>query len=499
MQLESRRLSQALRLAPFIAAATLPWVSVTIGSSIDWRLYGASATLLVLAIALRAGLLRRGRSGGVFPSLLFLAAVAVLRGSAGGISSGVAVVSLIPVLYVALYGEARYQLYVVVAGVTVFYLTPIVLIGPPQYPHSQYRATLLTLAVSAIIGFATRRLVEEVRHQAEEARDRERMLEQVNEVVRSLFGSSQTRMEVCEAARTIGEASVAILFEPVPSSDRMRTTAIAGLDADPIEISISRRSAVSEALASGEPRLITEDVAAHVGSRALWEAAGQPVSVLYEPLLRDSDPIGVLVVGWPKGVRADGPRATVVALLAHEAAAVIDRADTLSELTDMASTDPLTGLPNRRAWDAHIDQTLSAGRRFTVAMLDLDHFKEFNDTYGHPAGDRLLKETAAIWREQLRGGDLLARLGGEEFGLLLPNCDTGRAFEVIERLRGLVYGDRTCSVGFAAWQPGESADAVTARADAALYEAKELGRDQVCMSPAQHSPAIRGMWVSRDS
>jgi diguanylate cyclase (GGDEF)-like protein len=161
---------------------------------------------------------------------------------------------------------------------------------------------------------------------------------------------------------------------------------------------------------------------------------------------------------------------------------VIDRADALSELTDMASTDPLTHLPNRRAWDARVAGALAAGQRFTIAMLDFDHFKEFNDTYGHPAGDRLLRDTTAAWREQGRSGDLLARLGGEEFGLLLINCDTRRATEVIERLRGVVHGDQTCSAGFASWRPGESGDEVLARADTALYEAKESGRDRVCMS-----------------
>jgi diguanylate cyclase (GGDEF)-like protein len=190
----------------------------------------------------------------------------------------------------------------------------------------------------------------------------------------------------------------------------------------------------------------------------------------------------VLVVGWPGSVRADGSRVRVVELLAHEATAVLARADTLSELSDQASTDPLTGLPNRRAWDARLAEALDQPTSFTVAMLDFDLFKDYNDTYGHPAGDRLLKETAAMWREHLRGGDLLARLGGEEFGLLLFNCDPASAVDVLERLRAAVYHDRTCSVGYAVRQPGESAEQVTARAEAALYEAKESGRDRVCMS-----------------
>lgn len=482
---EESRTPVSLRLAPFAAAAVLAWVAVLVGSKIDWTLY-AVATALLLALGALAALRPGGRGvarlHGTLASLLFLAAVALLRDSAGGSNSGVAIVSVIPVFYTALYGGARRQLYIVLAGMAVFYLAPILLVGPPAYPHSQYRAALLTVAVSAIIGLATRQLVADARHQTGEARGRERMLAQVNDAVRSLFGSSQARRDVCEAARGIGEASIAILFEPVPGTSRMRTTAIAGVDASAVEISMLQPPAVAEAFASGHPQLIDRDVESHVGSQLLWEAAGRPATVLYEPLLRGSEPVGVLVVGWPAGVAASGTRAAVVALLAHEAAAVIDRADVLDELTDMASSDPLTGLPNRRAWDARVNQVLSGGQRFTVAMLDFDHFKEYNDSNGHPAGDRLLKETTAAWRSQLRGGDLLARLGGEEFGLMLLDCDTARAVDVIERLRKHVRDNRTCSAGFAEHRPGESAEAVLARADAALYEAKSSGRDRLCMS-----------------
>jgi diguanylate cyclase (GGDEF)-like protein len=486
MDLDARKqVPLALSLAPFAAAAALTWVAVTVGTTIDWKLYAISTGLLLFAGtlgAMRDRMSWTARYGGTLSSLLFLAAVALLRNAAGGINSGVAVVSLIPVFYTALYSESRSQLYVVLAGMVVFYLAPIIIIGPPNYPHTQYRAALLTISVSAIIGLATKHLVADVRHQAGEALSRERMLAQVNEVVRGLYHSSQARTDVCEAAMTIGQATMAILFEPIAGASAMRSTAMAGVEADPIEISLLERSAVSETFVSGEPNLYCEDVESHVSSVGLWTAAGRPSSVLYEPLLRGSETVGVLIVGWHGPVRVDGARATVVALLAHEAAAVIDRADTLSQLADMASTDPLTGLPNRRAWDARLNHALNTGQHFTIAMLDFDHFKEFNDTYGHPAGDRLLKETAALWREQLRTGDLLARLGGEEFGLLLPDCDPARAMEVIERLRKLIYGDRTCSAGFAARRPGESADAVIARADAALYEAKSSGRDRVCMS-----------------
>jgi diguanylate cyclase (GGDEF)-like protein len=126
-----------------------------------------------------------------------------------------------------------------------------------------------------------------------------------------------------------------------------------------------------------------------------------------------------------------------------------------------------------------LQRALSSDGQVAIAMLDFDHFKQFNDTHGHPAGDRLLKETAAAWRDQVRGGDLLARLGGEEFGLLLRTRDATTALDVTERLRCLVSGGWTCSAGIAVAQPGEDAEAVVARADRALYEAKARGRDRI--------------------
>ncbi len=159
-----------------------------------------------------------------------------------------------------------------------------------------------------------------------------------------------------------------------------------------------------------------------------------------------------------------------------------ESADLVLELTDMASTDALTGLPNRRAWDTSLDEALFDGERFVLAMLDIDNFKEFNDTRGHPAGDRLLKETAAAWREEIRAGDFLARIGGEEFALLLPNCTaTADAVAVVERLRRRVPYRQTCSAGVVVRAPDESAEGLMTRVDAALYAAKDAGRDCVSL------------------
>jgi diguanylate cyclase (GGDEF)-like protein len=153
----------------------------------------------------------------------------------------------------------------------------------------------------------------------------------------------------------------------------------------------------------------------------------------------------------------------------------------VSRLEGLARTDPLTGIPNRRVWDEELPRELDRARRMgtalCVAMIDLDHFKAYNDQFGHQAGDRVLKEAASVWRTQVRPTDLLARYGGEEFVLLLPTCALGDAIQIIERLRAatpLV----TCSIGVASWDFRESPQALVERADQALYAAKAEGRNR---------------------
>jgi diguanylate cyclase (GGDEF)-like protein len=123
-----------------------------------------------------------------------------------------------------------------------------------------------------------------------------------------------------------------------------------------------------------------------------------------------------------------------------------------------------------------------------VALLDLDHFKAYNDRHGHQAGDRLLKAAAAAWQGKLRKTDLLARYGGEEFAVLLPDCGLDSAMEIAERLRTAQPED-TCSIGVAGWDGREAATRLVARADQALYAAKEGGRNRSRAAPAADAAA----------
>jgi diguanylate cyclase (GGDEF)-like protein len=168
---------------------------------------------------------------------------------------------------------------------------------------------------------------------------------------------------------------------------------------------------------------------------------------------------------------------------------VLQRERLQLQLGMMARTDALTGLPNRRAWDETLDRELAMANRTSapvcVALLDLDHFKEFNDLNGHPAGDTHLKEAAAVWSDRLRSADLIARYGGEEFAVLLTATDALQAQDAIETLRACVPSRETVSAGIAEWNGVESGAELLVRADRALYQAKRNGRNRTI---AIHAP-----------
>jgi diguanylate cyclase (GGDEF)-like protein len=239
------------------------------------------------------------------------------------------------------------------------------------------------------------------------------------------------------------------------------------------------------AFTSGERFFVPDAAATPAVSRRMREATGA-VSVLFEPVRRGDEVAAVLVVAWRRPVGALSERVTLgVSLLANEVGTVLERSDLLAQVEALSRTDALTGLPNRREWEPRLAQEIARARRdgtdLTVALLDFDHFKRFNDTHGHQAGDRLLKAAAAAWRARLRDIDMLGRYGGEEFVAILPGCPGQYCPSVLDRLREATPEGETCSVGAVHWAPGESAESVLARADAALYEAKQSGRDRVIL------------------
>ncbi len=198
--------------------------------------------------------------------------------------------------------------------------------------------------------------------------------------------------------------------------------------------------------------------------------------------------VGVLGVFW-REVRHELPEHVLPVLqtLTGEVAHAAERAELLQRLADAAERDTLTGLANRRRWDDVIaTEVARAGRTgapLSVAVIDLDHFKRYNDGHGHLGGDALLREFAAAAQECLREVDVIARWGGEEFVVALPGCAAPDAVTVADRIRAAVPRGQSCTIGVAQWRPGLLAHDVVARADAALYAGKEQGRDRTVVAP----------------
>jgi diguanylate cyclase len=158
----------------------------------------------------------------------------------------------------------------------------------------------------------------------------------------------------------------------------------------------------------------------------------------------------------------------------------------LNGMRQLAREDALTGAVNRRGLDDVVPIEFARARRnghpLTFVMIDLDHFKRYNDRRGHPAGDAVLRGAAQAWLKQLRPTDMLARYGGEEFTLVLPATDAKQAEQLVDRLRALVPDRQTFSAGIATWDGYETATESLQRADAALLQAKKAGRNRTMLS-----------------
>ncbi len=215
------------------------------------------------------------------------------------------------------------------------------------------------------------------------------------------------------------------------------------------------------------------------------------------PLLNQERLIGVLIVGRKDGIRSyPAEELDLLNLLAHHVATVFENA----RLFESATYESLTGLLRREAileqLDRELERALRYHRPLTIAMADLDHFKEINDRYGHLAGDSMLRRVAQVMAGGLRSTDLIGRYGGEEFLLLLPETELWGAATVAEKVRSLVQGTLvpmedgtparvTISIGLAGLPAGPRETKITGReliaaADRSLYDAKHAGRNRVC-------------------
>ncbi|SJZ67009.1 diguanylate cyclase domain-containing protein [Consotaella salsifontis] len=304
-----------------------------------------------------------------------------------------------------------------------------------------------------------------------------------------------------EVEGQLGDVRVAVM-KVDPSGDCLRLSAAPSISLsyrralDGIPVAIDAGACGSAAFR--RDKVIIEDITTDPLSKPLREAAIRSGlrSCWATPILSaEGAALGTLNLYSDKVRRPSGREVQLISMATHIAGIAIERKCTEDRIQFMAHHDALTGLPNRILLDDRISQAIQHAHRrnrsATVAFLDLDHFKEINDSLGHRAGDHLLKIVARRITASLRSTDTVVRFGGDEFVILLPDLPRGgrASTATMHRIRaalaqpfdldGMLY-DVTCSIGTATYpDDGDNAETLLANADKAMYSAKHAGRNNV--------------------
>nr|WP_231127335.1 GGDEF domain-containing protein [Motilibacter aurantiacus] len=289
----------------------------------------------------------------------------------------------------------------------------------------------------------------------------------------------QARDEFCRGALELCAADGVFLAEPHEGS--LTATARAVVDGMPARELLpqrglgEQRSVTREVFDSGVP-VFLPDLASHPQADPGLVRASGAAAGLFHPVVRRGTVVGVLVVAWRAALPEPPQRVRqLMPLLSADATLAIDRADLIAKLGAAAAEDALTGLPNRRAAGTELDRCVAhagrAERPLAVAVLDVNGLKAVNDEHGHAAGDALLQTAARAWRAAVRREDQLARVGGDEFVLLMPDTDAAAAQQVIARLRASAP-EISVAAGVSEWVTGQTSEELLAAADRAMYADK---------------------------
>lgn len=314
-------------------------------------------------------------------------------------------------------------------------------------------------------------------------RDRAHGFEAITTIADALATGQDARPVACRVAAAIAGASSVFLLEP--SGREFVSTSMHGVEMGPVTIQ-PRSDSPGKAFQSTEAYFVP-NASDHPALASPLVDATHARSALFQPILRDGQVSAVLIVIWDRPLAAVPPStAEGLRLLATQAAAAINHAGLQSRVGQLAMTDPLTGLMTRRVWDEELPRELARARRgetpVSVALLDVDHMRAFCMLRGEREGDMLLKETASIWDRQLREVDTLARLEGDQFGVILPNCDASEAVEVLDRILASTPREQTASAGIARWDAEEPAELLLMRCVDALSSAKSEGRNRTVVA-----------------
>jgi diguanylate cyclase (GGDEF)-like protein len=413
----------------------------------------------------------------VLPVLAADLVIALLRQAQGGTRSGYGSLLVLPAVWIASVAGRRGVAFAV-ATTALTVTVPIVVVGPPDYPSSAWRGAALFTLVTAIVGLVTERGVSETRRRAQEALRRARVLDRLlrtqTAIALSDPGLEDVLETVVEKALELTGADGAVV--ELPTGGEMIYRAVAGTAEEFLGMRIPVEGSLSGlCLATLEPLVVADaEEDARVNAEACRKVGARSLVVV--PLVHAGEAAGVLKVYSALPAAVGDDEARVLGLLGNVIGTGLARAELHDTLAEHASTDSLTGLANRRSWDDQLGRALAHAARssetVSIAVCDVDGLKRVNDEEGHGAGDVLIQDVARCLGEGARAADLLARIGGDEFALLLPGADRDAAADVLERLTANLPAGRSVSIGIAEWDGRESAAGLLARADARMYERK---------------------------
>ena len=478
------RLGAAVQqVAPFaVAGIAAPLVSL--GGDGDYHLWALLAGLSIMLISLvglakvfdrAASRLRKSAW-----TLTWLLSLALLVYGAGGADSGATLILFVPPLWMSLYG-ARSDALVTLAFMLIAVIAVTLLDGASELTTTDVRRLIAFITVPALAVWTISTLVQRLAQSDAEARQAQETLTVVARAARQIRQDNDPRRMACVALRDLLHASAVLIIEP-DGTNNLRESAALSTERTDRRLPLDRSLLAGDVYLGGRAIFIS-DAANDPRTRRIVARDAEARSVLAHPFGHDGVVRGVLEIIWNQQHSVPPQQSSaVVSLLAQEISWSIERADQMASLRMSAVTDSLTGMGNRRVWREQLPPLMDGP--LCVAIADLDHFKAYNDTYGHIAGDELLKSLGESWRHLVRPDDLLVRWGGEEFAIALPGCTPSGALIVLERLSlGVPFG-QTVSVGLAERQPEETIENLMTRADAALYEAKRSGRNRICLAPS---------------
>jgi diguanylate cyclase (GGDEF)-like protein len=404
--------------------------------------------------------------------------IVMLRQAQGGSTSGYAPLAILPVAWVGL-TQSRRAVAAMTVCTTLMFGLPIAIIGDPLYPATGWRSVVLWTVVTLVVGIGANRVVAKQQAQAALSQARAAALDRL---VRTQTAMATHEVDLEGLTKAAADGALALTGADAArvellDGDEVVCVGAAGAAAGVVGLRLKADAAVGrECLRTGEVIACGDsELDPRIDSLACRALGAR--SLIAVPVVLDDEVKGLLWVYAATGETFHGDETQLLALLANMLGAALARAELLEKLISQAVTDELTGLPNRRSLYQELDHALARASRtdqpLSVLVLDLDNLKQVNDEGGHVAGDRLLKSVASIWAGELRETDVIGRIGGDEFAVILELSDADTALEVVARLDQSLQGPHRASTGIAVWDGDEDGTTLVARADANMYAHKK--------------------------